>query len=138
MQDNGQLEDIRLIDFQLINSGSPVHDLSYFFYSGAQSFSNFQKYIKIYHSALTDTLAEFDLDVEEVYSFETLNQEWIKHCKFGLFLALIVWKMKLSDQPMPSLANENKFMSWMMLDEVDDYRSKIRDLIIHMHKNDFL
>lgn len=38
-QNDGQSEDMKYTDFQMIDSGTPVHDLSYFFYS----FSNFAK-----------------------------------------------------------------------------------------------
>ena len=70
--------DIKLIDFQLCQDNSPIHDLSYFFYSGAskKDFDDLDNYLKIYYHSFSDFAKELGTNLDELFSFETLKQEW--------------------------------------------------------------
>ncbi|KAJ8977352.1 hypothetical protein NQ317_017767 [Molorchus minor] len=74
--ESNQLKDMRLIDFQFANVGTPVLDLSYFLYSGAtkQELDDLDRYLRLYHISLTETLKRFGCDSENVYPFDALKK----------------------------------------------------------------
>ncbi|XP_050298073.1 uncharacterized protein LOC126737286 isoform X2 [Anthonomus grandis grandis] len=95
--DNGQVEDIKLIDFQLARDGSPIHDLAYFFYSGAakEDLYRIDEYLKIYHETFSNILKALGEDPEELFPFEALLNEWKENALLGVFLGIYLWQVKL-------------------------------------------
>nr|AEE62446.1 unknown [Dendroctonus ponderosae] len=95
-----QLQDVKLIDFQLSRDGTPVHDLSYFFYSSASraDLARLEDYLKIYHQSLAETLEGLDEKVEDFLSWDELLQEWKEHAAMGIFLGIYLWQIKLLDK----------------------------------------
>lgn len=145
LQEAGKPQYIKLIDFQMVSSGSPVYDLSYCFYTGGfgEAFDKLNHYLQIYHQNLTETLKEFDLDAEQMYSFNKLKDEWKKYSKFGFAMSFMLWKVKLAEtQDLPDfndLENAQIIEPLKIADDkIDDYKQRIREIVIHMYKNDFL
>lgn len=92
-----KLEDFKIIDFQLSRDGSPVHDLSYLFYSGASksNMDSLEKYLKIYHNHLSTTLELLNEDAEEIFPYQVLVEEWRKNALMGVVLGIYLWQAKL-------------------------------------------
>lgn len=142
LQNEGKVEDIRLLDFQLMCHGSPIFDLSYCLYSGASELTQnkLDDYLETYHHSLTETLKEFDLEAETIYPVKIFKVEWKKYCKYGFPLALFIWRLKLLDQnEIPDFSKESgantiKISEWFK----EDYKNRIRELVFHLHNNDFI
>lgn len=122
--------------------GSPIFDLSYILYSGASedNLNKFDDYLEIYHNSLTNTLKEFDLKAEIVYSLKMFKEEWKKYCKFGFPLALGIWKLKLIDQNELPDFSKNIDDVTMKIAECfeEDYKNRIRELVFHLNSNGFI
>lgn len=139
------MQDIKLLDFQLVSSGSPVLDLSYCFYSGGsgESLNNLNVFLKIYHDSLSDTLKVFNLDVEQMYPFTRLKEEWKTYCKFGFAMAVMLWRVKFIDDSVAmEVQPENEDIEVLepikiRADKEDEYKRRIRELVYHMYENDF-
>ncbi|XP_050298807.1 uncharacterized protein LOC126737798 [Anthonomus grandis grandis] len=95
--DNGEVEDIKLIDFQLARDGSPIHDLAYFFYSGAakEDLYRIDGYLKIYHESFSRVLKSLGETPDELFPFEALLNEWKENAMLGVFLGIHLWQVKL-------------------------------------------
>lgn len=140
MQELGKPQDIKLLDFQLVCNGTPVFDLSYCLYSGSSGevLSKLDDYLQIYHSSLSETLNEFDLNSETIYPFKTLKEEWKKYCKYGFPFGMVIWRGKLADNDdIPNYSNGNCKIK-IPEDREEEYKKRVRELIIHLHNNDFL
>ncbi|XP_066145025.1 uncharacterized protein [Euwallacea fornicatus] len=98
--ESGDLEDVKLIDFQLARESTPVHDLSYFFYSSASKsdFDVLEEYLKIYHNQLSRVLKTFGESPEEIFPFDKLIQEWKENGLLGVTFAFYLWQLKLLDK----------------------------------------
>lgn len=129
------MTDMKIIDFQFVGTGSPVHDLSYCFYvSGSkESFGALDFYLKLYHTNLTKTLHMFNLNVEEIYTFQTLKKEWKKYCKVGFAMGISCLKLRLIDEIM-----EKNLKITVTIEKEKECRDRMRQLIYHMCNNDFL
>lgn len=102
-----------------------------------QDYDDLDYYLKIYHSSLSETLKQFDLDVESIYSYETLKTEWSKYSKFGFAMGILGWKIKTTD------SNQIKeTLDFTDLEPIPEqagrYKQGIRDLVIHFYNNNFL
>lgn len=140
LQHAGKLEDLKMIDFQLGFSGSPVFDLSYLIYSAGSpdTFENLDDYLQIYHSSLTDTLKEFGLKADEIYSFTRLKDEWRKYCKYGFAMGVMLWNLKLADKESIQDVETDELQPFKIADGFqEEYERRILDLILHMHTNYF-
>lgn len=143
-QENNQLQDIKLIDFQAIRSGSPAQDLTYYFY-GAASVKDYNKldhFLHIYHSSLSETLQQFGLNAEKIYPFSTFREEWKEFSKFGFAMSLIALKTKLADpKTIPDsldITDGEKLKQPQLAEgKEEEYKLRIRGLVIHMHQNGF-
>ncbi|XP_065163569.1 uncharacterized protein [Atheta coriaria] len=88
---------ICLLDFQIMRLGSPVSDLSYFFYVSApkQYLDQLDKYLRVYHDSLTSSLLEMKCKV--TMSFEDLKKEWKRGAVAGYNMSLVVSKIMASE-----------------------------------------
>lgn len=95
--DSGKLLDIKLIDFQLCQENTPIHDLSYFFYSGAskKDFDKLENYLKMYHQSFSEFAEELGGNPDELLPFEALKQEWKEYSLFGVLMGVYLWQLKL-------------------------------------------
>ncbi|CAH1975011.1 unnamed protein product [Acanthoscelides obtectus] len=142
--ETNRVKDIRLIDFQICRTGTPVFDLSYCFYSGASKalLSQLNYFLDVYHDSLSRSLEQFGLSSDVIYPMSVLKEEWKKYCKFGFFSATIIWKIKmLPDEEAPDLTMpEDKVMEKFGGDQfiTEEYLVKIQDLIDHLKENNFV
>ncbi|XP_072384200.1 uncharacterized protein [Diabrotica undecimpunctata] len=145
---SGDIEDLKLFDFQLTAVGSPVLDLSYCFYSGADedSISNLDNFLDIYYRSLSETLKEYGCNAETVLPFTELKKEWKQQIAYGMFMGLMIWSSKFLDPSetpgMPELLDgddQSGNISEVM--ENTDYTGfKKASLLVmrHLYNNNFL
>lgn len=129
---------MRLIDFQLIRRGTPVYDLSYFFYTGGNKelFDKLDDYLKIYHESLSKNIRELGSDPEELYPFKQLKAEWKKYALFGVIFSLLLVKLKLLekkdvesivDDEKDNKENEHVFLNANVNEDL--FRIRSRDIL---------
>lgn len=99
-RDDGTVDDIKFIDFQLCRNSTPIHDLSYFFYSGAsrEDFKKLDEYLALYYKSFSDFAKELGSDPEKLLPFNDLKSEWKKYSLLGIFMGIIVWTVKLMEK----------------------------------------
>ncbi|KAL3288020.1 hypothetical protein HHI36_002472 [Cryptolaemus montrouzieri] len=138
-----------LLDWQLSSKGSPLRDITYFFYvcSSKECFSDYKTYLKIYHDSLSNMLQNFGLNVEDIMTFEYLQTEWKKFAQFGMYTALLLIKIMLVEkEEAPDLKEmleeeENKniidFFNFNISNE-EEYKNRLRVIIDFMVENEFV
>lgn len=136
-QDDGKLEDMKLIDFQIVRPGTPVYDLSYFFYTGGNKelFDNLDEYLKVYHESLSTNIRELGSDPEKLYPFKQLKEDWKNYGMFGTIFSLMLTKVKLlksedvqdivSDREVPG--NKNQFIELKINEKL--FKTRTRDIV---------
>ncbi|ENN80771.1 hypothetical protein YQE_02811, partial [Dendroctonus ponderosae] len=72
---NGELESIKFLDHQLGRNSTPVHDLSYLFYSGAlkAEFYKLDYYLDLYYQSFSKFARELGADPNELLPLEALK-----------------------------------------------------------------
>lgn len=133
-----------MLDFQFVRHRSPVYDLSYFFYSecSIEVLDKLDDYIEIYYSSLSETLIELGLEAKNLYSLNTLKEDWKKYCKYGFALGLLIRKLKLvHDSNLPS-SDELKSNELNLIEFPEEkklvWQQINRSLILHMFNNNYL
>ncbi|KAF7273066.1 hypothetical protein GWI33_014193 [Rhynchophorus ferrugineus] len=142
--ESGKLQDVKLIDFQLLRDSSPVHDLSYFFYSGAskKDFDNLDYYLQLYHRSFSDMCSYFNEDPNEIFPFEALKKEWKENALLGVLMGVYLWQVKLLSKEtlqkvIMEAAKDDETMkkAWaVLMDELfdsDEYKERVRAILIH-------
>ncbi|XP_018568333.1 uncharacterized protein LOC108908702 [Anoplophora glabripennis] len=87
------------LEWQLSKMGSPVLDLSYFFFvcSSKEMFYDYKSYLKIYYETLSENLRKLSCDPENIFPYMLLERHWKTYAKFGLYMGLIVITLMLSE-----------------------------------------
>ena len=70
--------DIKIVDLQTLQGGSPVTDLIYFIFTGSDEefrAKHYQKLIDHYYSELSAAMKRLNLDPEETFSREDFDFE---------------------------------------------------------------
>ncbi|XP_050298091.1 uncharacterized protein LOC126737295 [Anthonomus grandis grandis] len=146
--DNGEILDVKLIDFQLMTERTPIHDLSYFFYSGAskEDMDNLEFYLQIYYESFSKHVLGLKQNPEEVLPFITLKKEWKENGIIGVMLSIHLWQLKLlpKENFIENLREKNieKKVSDQetrehfvkILKEVrksEDYQKRTKDILVH-------
>ncbi|KAL1506588.1 hypothetical protein ABEB36_005919 [Hypothenemus hampei] len=95
--DSGELENVKLIDFQLTRESTPIHDLSYFFYASAskKDIDNLEQYLALYHESFSDILRQLGENANEIFPFDVLIKEWKENALLGIILGIYLWQIKL-------------------------------------------
>ena len=142
-----KLIEMRLLDLQLMKTGSPVCDLSYCLYSGASKsvFDNLEKYLKTYYDSLSSTLHEFGLNPEKIFPFHVLKEHWKKYARFGMIMALMVINLKCTDKEdlidftddFQLDMNEQEMADFLKFNE-DDFKVRVKELLKHLCEVDAL
>ncbi|CAH0550374.1 unnamed protein product [Brassicogethes aeneus] len=134
-----ELQDVKFIDWQLSRFGSPVLDLSYFLCtsSGKESLKGLNKLLKVYHSRLTQQLAYFKLDVEQIFPWHTLMEHWKKFSKFGLGMSFLVVNVAvMTEHECPDVErqqNSEDFLKTFEIQSVNDseYCNRMQYILQH-------
>jgi len=89
-----------IIDWQLSKLGCPATDLTYCLLANGSKevLDDYQRYLKIYHEALSLSLKEFGFDPEEVYPYQILEKQFKKYSPLMLFLCVIVMRVLICEQ----------------------------------------
>jgi len=143
-KESGELEDVKLIDFQLVCVGTPVHDLSYFFYSGAEKadMDKLDYYLDLYYHSFSSFVLELGGNPQEIYPFEVLKREWKKYALLGVITAIGMWVGKLMDRSEIITLIENKdlpkeeyFELWrrktLQVCSGNTFKKHARDICLH-------
>lgn len=135
-REDGSVEDIKFIDFQLSRNSSPVHDLSYFFYSGAsaEDFKKVDEYLEIYHKSFSDFAKELGSDPEKLLPLNVLKSEWKKYGLLGIFMGIISWNIKLMEKKhIEDLAETREDFSKGISSilKTDAFKHNTRDILLH-------
>ncbi|XP_050298808.1 uncharacterized protein LOC126737799 [Anthonomus grandis grandis] len=145
--DNGQVEDIKLIDFQLARDGSPIYDLAYFFYSGAakEDLYRIDEYLEVYHETFSRVIKALGEDPGELFPFEALLNEWKENALLGVFLGIYLWQVKLlpkeeyqnafsnpADKKKPTAEERNEILANLLQKtlEGDKFRERAKNILI--------
>ncbi|XP_050296870.1 uncharacterized protein LOC126736524 isoform X2 [Anthonomus grandis grandis] len=95
--DDNNIEESKILDFQLIRDSTPVHDLSYFFYSGAskKDLDKLDEYLDLYYDTFSKFSRELGSDPEKLLPYEALLADWNTASLLGLLMSIILWQIKL-------------------------------------------
>lgn len=79
---------VKLLDFQLAYVTTPIHDLAYFFYSGASKhdMDRLDHYLDIYYDSFSEFVRELGADPTELYPYHVLKDEWKRYSVPGVIL----------------------------------------------------
>lgn len=138
-----KLVDVKIFDWQACYKGSPVLDISYIIYSGASKeiLDNLEKYLKIYHQHLSNVLTNFNLDSDQIYSFEQFIKQWKKYSVLGALMGGFIFKLKYSKQEDMEtlLENAEKYEEtsnqFSKVGGTDGFNERIKDLFRHLYDN---
>lgn len=133
---DGKLADMKLVDFQITRAGSPVYDLSYFFYTGGNEeiFDKLEDYLKVYHDSLSTNIRQLGSDPEKLYPFKQLQDDWKRYGVFGALFSLILVKVKLLEQKDVEKAvkdDEEADINEILTAEVNEnlFKTRTRDIV---------
>lgn len=147
MKNTSKPTDICLLDWQIARVGSPVFDLSYFFYScgSKENLYDLQTYLRLYHDSFAKTLREFQLDPDQIMSFSELQEQWKLYSKYGMVMSMFIIKVMLTEAheaiDLSEIADSGKNMIEAFSDYTitsDKYMGRIGDIITFMSDNDYL
>ncbi|XP_066137708.1 uncharacterized protein [Euwallacea fornicatus] len=134
---------VKLIDFQLVYVSTPVHDLSYFFYSGASKddMDKVDQYLDLYYDTFSLFVKELGADPQEIYPYEVLKEEWKKYSLMGLIMGIGVSVKKLLDKnntethTMVDLPREIKTEMFrqkcLQIQKENDFKQRAREICLH-------
>lgn len=141
---SGEVDDMKLLDFQFPGTSTPVQDLSFFFYSGAskQDLDKVDYYLDLYYNHFTNFSRELGVNPDEMFSFEELKMEWKRYARLGFFLGLKIWTTRLMDKAeiievlnQKGLPLDKYWELWAdRIREIrkgSEYKEKARNLCIH-------
>ncbi|KAI4467391.1 hypothetical protein MML48_2g00009471 [Holotrichia oblita] len=142
-------EDVMLLDWQAIRSGSPTFDLSYFFYTTApvskKTLKRVDDFLEIYHEELSKQIKQLGSNPDKLYPLSDLKKEWHRYAKFGFCMAFMILKAMLGKkEEMPNFdgtdmteaLRDGKFFNNVSND--DEYMRRMRNLAEHFLLNEFL
>lgn len=87
-----------MIDFQLAYISTPVHDLSYIFYSGASKndMDKLDYYLDLYYQTFASFVTDLGANPQEIYPSEALKNEWKKYSVIGIAFGTCLNNLKSS------------------------------------------
>lgn len=138
---------IKLVDFQISRISIPVCDLSHFLYSCTSTniLNNLDEYLRIYYESFSSHLRKLGSDSEELFPYHLFMDQWKKYSKYGLLMALFIIPLMLCDSDeSPEISDffetgkaaEGNWDS--SLRNVDEYKKRIKDLVLFMYNSSYL
>ncbi|KAG5868943.1 hypothetical protein JTB14_015095 [Gonioctena quinquepunctata] len=137
--ENNEICDMKMVDFQMAMTGSAVFDLSLCFYTSVsgKEFNELDHYLRIYHKSLSESLKRYGCDAKKAYPYEILKSEWKKYCKFGFIMGIVLWTVKLEMSRDEVKVKEGSNEPILTIDE-ERFSEVINNLINHLGENDYL
>jgi len=89
-----------IYDFQLAGEASPIQDLSYFFYSGADAkdLTKLNDFLRIYYESMKSYCKLLGTDVCKYMTYEKLKNHWKLYNRFGLAIGLMSIRAQLMER----------------------------------------
>ncbi|CAH1163581.1 unnamed protein product [Phaedon cochleariae] len=149
-EESDDIEDIRIIDFQFSRVGTVVFDISFCIYDGVsgENLDDLDHYLRVYHQSLSESLRKYNLDPEQVYSYDEFQQEWKRYSKFGLILAIMIQSFKnILPDSVPVVVDlidkarqdgNRKNNDEPFATNREKVMNAGRNLVLHFYGNDFL
>lgn len=147
-QDSSNIpSDIRLLDWQLAGIGSPILDISYFFYSCSSDevIQNYKKYLESYYDSVVQTLKQFGVDPEKAFPRNIFDEEWKNFAQFGLYMALFLINLCLAESSeapdLTEAAEAGSSMIDIMTKEFGnqkEFNRRITNIVLHMVDNNLI
>ncbi|XP_026739242.1 uncharacterized protein LOC113502052 isoform X2 [Trichoplusia ni] len=102
--------DIKIVDLQTLQGGSPVTDLLYFIFTGSDEQFRAQYYEKLidhYYQELSAALKRLHLNPDQIYSRQNFDEELKEKLPFGLALAVFTLPVITVDTDKAPKVNES-------------------------------
>lgn len=142
-------EKMCFLDFQICASHSPAMDLSYFMYSSSpkEIYDNLDHYLQVYYDSLSKTIRDLGSDPEALIPFAELKNQWKKFSRYGLMMSSIVLKICIQEEDevmdfsdaMEASGGTEKMAGFTKKGRHDAvYNERLKSLLVHMIKNNFL
>ncbi|XP_066259727.1 uncharacterized protein [Euwallacea similis] len=142
--DEGEELQVKLIDFHLVYVSTPVHDLSYFFYSGAskKDMEKIDQYLELYYDTFSSFVKELGADPQEIYPYRALKEDWKRYSLLGIFMGITAsagFLMKTSDlnemfenSHLPKESRKEMWsQKWMEIYKENAFKERARDICLH-------
>lgn len=133
--------DVKFVDFQIVDYGSPARDLIFFLYISVQNsvaVNNDEKLIKLYHDTFIQILEQFGCDTQP-FSFTEFEKELQYEAKLSqmfhcLYMAKPIFAMKGTTKPMEELSADDIFKPELS----DKFEPKVVHIVSSFIKNGWL
>ncbi|XP_068892879.1 uncharacterized protein [Tenebrio molitor] len=135
----------KLINWQLVRFGSPILDLSVFFFTNC-SFDDLQNlplFLKRYYQDLELYLQKYQCDINDFFPFERLEDHWKKYAKVGLALTFITLKiLTATSNRKPNANNEHltteEFIESFVQPPNEEFIRRIKDVVKYCVDNELI
>ncbi|KAI5638935.1 ecdysteroid kinase domain-containing protein [Phthorimaea operculella] len=126
-----KLEDLYIIDYQLMNFGSPIYDFLFFIFTGTdQQFrrQHLDHLRHFYYESFSEFLKKFNLNSEDIYPKREFEKDYRERLDYGLIVALFFMSFILADdKTIPDLDKES--MADMDIKVLKDYPIRMQGLV---------
>ncbi|KAJ8717581.1 hypothetical protein PYW07_005511 [Mythimna separata] len=130
--DDGKVE-IKIVDLQTLQAGSPVTDLLYFIFTGSDEefrAKYFDKLIDHYYTELSAAMRRLSLNPDEIFSREDFDFELKEKLPFGLTLAVFTLPVITVDTANAPEVNENLDISNFAIEKTSDlYAERLNGVV---------
>lgn len=112
---------MRFVDFQISKVATTAFDLSYFLTTCAPEsvLDDLDNYLELYYKTTSEFLKELGSDADVVYPHRVFREQWRKHAKFGLSMALFAFRMMLSEEhEVPKMTTKEEFARTYIIDKI--------------------
>lgn len=138
------VSDVRLIDWQMVQYCTPIVDLSHFLFLATEKplrDKHFDDLLKVYHGSLSELLTEFGLEVNEIFSYNDMEEQLKRFAIYALVLAPFFLPMLVAlPEDIPNL---DDFKEGSKIEYGNNENSnkafevRMRDLIVDMQERGF-
>ncbi|CAH0695611.1 unnamed protein product [Spodoptera exigua] len=125
--------DIKVVDLQTMQGGSPVNDLIYFIFTGSdEKFRSqyFDKLVDYYYSELSAAMKRLQLNPDEIFSREDFDYEINEKLPFGLALATFLIPVVTVDTENAPQVDESLDISSFNVEKTSDlYAERLNGVV---------
>uniref|UniRef100_A0A2H1VB90 SFRICE_008175 n=1 Tax=Spodoptera frugiperda TaxID=7108 RepID=A0A2H1VB90_SPOFR len=130
--DDGSV-DIKVVDLQTLQGGSPVSDLIYFIFSGSDEkfrAQYFDKLLDHYYTELSAAMKRLQLNPDEIFSREDFDYELNEKLPFGLTLATFIIPVVTVEMENAPQVDESLDISKFNLEKTSDlYAERLNGVV---------
>ncbi|XP_047030981.1 uncharacterized protein LOC124638145 [Helicoverpa zea] len=130
--DDGKV-DIKIVDLQTLQGGSPIIDLLYFIFTGSDEqfrAKYFDRLVEHYYSQLSAAMKRFNLNPQEIFSKEDFEQELKEKLPFGLTLATFILPLvTVETEHAPKVDENMDFQDFNIQNTNDLYKQRLNGVV---------